>query len=140
MQSRTVLSFYIIELYKSKPNVYRHKFVYILSQTYNATLFLFDYFHANAHALSNLFHSIKSSFNQASNHVLVLTVCLKLDKNSKFIDEGWLEKMKCMVMFQYGHVFSAHRPTIRVWGLTHFSFLCLLPMAWDPKSSFGQSE
>ena len=47
-------------------------------------LFLFDYFYANVHALSNLFHSIKSSFNQASNHVLVLTVCIKLDTNSNF--------------------------------------------------------
>ena len=53
---------------------------YILSQTYNATLFSFDYFNVNAHVLSNLFHSINSSFSQASNHVLVLTICLKLAK------------------------------------------------------------
>ena len=39
----------------------------ILSQTYNATLFLFDYFYVNAHALSKLFHSINSSLHQASN-------------------------------------------------------------------------
>ena len=52
----------------------------ILSQTYNATLFLSDYFYVNAHALSKLFHSINSSFNQSSNHVLVLTICLKLAK------------------------------------------------------------
>ena len=53
---------------------------YILSQTYNATLFLFDYFYVNEYALSILFHSINSSFSQASNHVLVLTICLKLAK------------------------------------------------------------
>ena len=53
---------------------------YILSQTYNATLFLFDYFYVNAHALSKLFHSVNSSFNQASNLVLVLNICLKLTK------------------------------------------------------------
>ena len=29
--------------------------LYILSQTYNATLFLFDYFYVNAHALSKMF-------------------------------------------------------------------------------------
>ena len=52
----------------------------ILSQTYNATLFSFDYFYVNVHALSNLFHSINSSFNQASNHVLVLTICFKRAK------------------------------------------------------------
>ena len=32
------------------------KICYILSQTYNATLFLFGYFNVNAHALSKLFH------------------------------------------------------------------------------------
>ena len=52
----------------------------ILSQTYNATLFLFDCFYVNAHALSKLFHSVNRSFNQASNHVLVLAICLKLAK------------------------------------------------------------
>ena len=52
----------------------------ILSQTYNATLFLFDYFYVNAHALSKLFHSNNSSFNPESSHVLVLTICLKLAK------------------------------------------------------------
>ena len=52
----------------------------ILSQTYNVTLFLFDYLYANAHALSKLFHSINSSFNQASNHVFVVTICLKMAK------------------------------------------------------------
>ena len=52
----------------------------ILSQTYNATLFSFDYFYVNAHALNKLFPEINSSFNQASNHILVLTICLKLAK------------------------------------------------------------
>ena len=52
----------------------------ILSQTYNTTLFSFDYFYVNAQALSNSFHSINSSFNQAANHAFVLTICLKLDK------------------------------------------------------------
>ena len=52
----------------------------ILSQTYNATLFLFDYFYVHAHALGKLFHLIKSSFSQASNHTLILTIRLKLAK------------------------------------------------------------
>ena len=52
----------------------------ILSQTYNATLFLFDYFYVLAHALGSLFHLIKSSFSQASKHTLVLTIRLKLAK------------------------------------------------------------
>ena len=55
----------------------KQTFEHILSQTDNATLFLFDYFFVNAHALSKLFHSINSSFNQASNHVLVLTLAKK---------------------------------------------------------------
>ena len=55
-------------------------FLQILSQTYNATLFLFDYFYVHAYALGKLFHLIKSSFSQASNHTLVLTIRLKLAK------------------------------------------------------------
>ena len=55
-------------------------YIYILSQTYKATLFSFDYFFVNAHALRILFHSFNSLFNQASNRVLVLTICLKLAK------------------------------------------------------------
>ena len=47
---------------------------HILSQT----VFLFDYFSVQMHALSTLFHLIKSAFIQASNYVFVLTICLKL--------------------------------------------------------------
>ena len=64
---------------------FQKTYIHILSQTYNATLFLFDYFYVNAHALSKLFHSINSSFNQASNHILVLTICLKLAKNHQIL-------------------------------------------------------
>ena len=52
----------------------------ILSQTYNATLLLFDYFYVHAHALGKLFHLIISSFSQASNPSLVLTIHIKLAK------------------------------------------------------------
>ena len=63
---------------------------------------MFDYFYVHAHALGKLFHLIKSSFSQASNHTLVLTIRLKLAKNQ------WILLMKdnefffkCTVMFQY---------------------------------------
>ena len=62
------------------PTAYKVKLAIILGQTYNATLFSFDYFYVKAHGLSNLFHSTNSSFSQASNHVLVLTICPKLAK------------------------------------------------------------
>ena len=57
----------------------------IMSQTYNATLFSFDYFYVNAHALSKLFHSINSSVNPASYHVLVLTICPKLANKQQIL-------------------------------------------------------
>ena len=40
--------------------------------------FIIDYLLAKAHALIKLFPFIKSSFSQASNNILVLTVWLKL--------------------------------------------------------------
>ena len=76
----------------------KQTFEHTLSQTYNASLFLFAYFFVNAHVLIKSFHSINSSFSQASNHVLVLTLA---KKTVNFINERCSEKMKCMVMFQY---------------------------------------
>ena len=58
----------------------KQTFEHILSQTYNASLFLFAYFFVNAHVLSKSFHSINSLISQTSNHVLVLTLT---KKNSK---------------------------------------------------------
>ena len=76
----------------------KQTFEHILSQTYNASLFLFAYFFVNAHVLSKSLHSINSSISQTSNHVLVLTLT---KKTVKFFDVECSEKMKCMVMFQY---------------------------------------
>ena len=75
----------------------KQTFEHILSQTYNASLFLFAYFFVNAHVLSKSFHLINSSFSQASNQIGFNTG----QKNKKNFDEGCTEKMKCMVMFQY---------------------------------------
>ena len=55
-----------------------------MSQTYNATLVLLDYYYVHAHTLSKLFQLIKSSFSQASNHILVLTVRPTWLRNSEF--------------------------------------------------------
>ena len=60
-------------------------FSYILSQTYNATLVLFNYFYVHAHVLGKFFHLIKGSFSQASNHTLVLTIRLKLGKKQRIL-------------------------------------------------------
>ena len=60
----------------------------ILSQTYSATMFLFDYFYVHAHALGKLFHLIKRSFSQATNPSLVLTIRIKLAKKQ------WILLMK----------------------------------------------
>ena len=70
-------------------------FINILSQTCNATLFLFDYFYVHAHVQSQLFHPIKSSFSQASNHILVLTICPKLAKKQCIVSiKGKKEQKK----------------------------------------------
>ena len=71
------------------------KRINILSQTYNATLVLLGYYYGHADALSKLFHLINSSFSQASNHSLVLTILLKLILLMKV----GKKKMKCMVMY-----------------------------------------
>ena len=68
-----------LKIETSSPKVNDNVFS-ILSQTYNATLFLFDYFYVHAHALGKLFHLIKRSFSQASNPTLVLTIHIKLSK------------------------------------------------------------
>ena len=74
----------------------------ILSETYNAPLFSFDYFYVNAHALSKLFHSINSLFNQASNHVLVFTRCSQTGQETvNFIDEGWSYKNQTLNVLRY---------------------------------------
>ena len=67
----------------------KQTFEHILSQTYNASLFLFAYLFVNAHVLGKSFHSINSSLSQASNHVLVLTLA---KKTVKVFDEGCSEK------------------------------------------------
>ena len=76
----------IVNLHLLKKNLQ----LYILSQTSNATLCLFDYFYAYARALGKLLHLIKSSINQTSNPNLVLTIRLKLAKETvNFIGEGF---------------------------------------------------
>ena len=51
---------------------------YIPNQCYNGTMFYFDYVFVRTHALGQLVHLNKSSFNLASKLTFVLTVCLKL--------------------------------------------------------------
>ena len=46
----------------------------ILSQTNKATSILFAIFAVHTHTLSKLLDLIKSSFSQASNYILVLTI------------------------------------------------------------------
>ena len=69
----------------------KQTFEHILSQTYNASLFLFAYFFVNAHVLSKSFHSINSSFSQA-----------------KIILASVQARLKC-ILFQFQNIFLQDR-------------------------------
>ena len=53
---------------------------YILSQSYNATVFYFDNISFPAHVLNQLFLPNESSISQASYRTMVLTICFQLFK------------------------------------------------------------
>ena len=58
---------------------------FILSQSYNATVFCFDNISFLEHVLNQLYLPNKSSISQASYRTLVLTICFQLFKKQTIL-------------------------------------------------------
>ena len=59
--------------------------LYILSQSYNATVFYFDNISFLAHVLNQLFLPNESSISQASYRTMVLTICFQMFKTQTIL-------------------------------------------------------
>ena len=57
----------------------------ILSQSYNASVFYFDYISFLARVLNQLFLPNERSISQASYHIMVLTICFQLFKKQTIL-------------------------------------------------------
>ena len=75
-------------IYASSHNPFRGNLKmgkYILSQSYNATVFYFDTISVLVHVLNQLFLPNQSSISQASYHTMVLTNCFQLFKKQTIL-------------------------------------------------------
>ena len=75
--------FFFVEpdtIFSWKPYTHKQSYIYILSQSYNATVFYFNNILFLAHVLNHLFLPNESSISQASYRTMVLTICFQLFK------------------------------------------------------------
>ena len=80
------IKLFILLLYSHQYNLQLSKIgIYILSQSYNATVFYFDNISFLEHALNQLFIPNKSPVSQISYRTMVLTICFQLFKKQTIL-------------------------------------------------------